>query len=166
MTERHRSRRLAAEPSPLREPTRANDLWTIDYKGQFRTGDGVLSYPLTVVDAYSRYLLSCAAHSGTSYPEARSSLERLFLERGLPPPENPLRQRFTASPMTGATTSSSSSRLVRAITQIGSYSYVLYVLISPPSVAKVWTLLPSNEGKTRAKVRRTRLPPRNTADSW
>jgi len=84
VTERRRSRRLAAEPSPLREPTRANELWTIDYKGQFRTGDGVLCYPLTVVDAHSRYLLSCAAHSGTSYPEARSSLERLFLERGLP----------------------------------------------------------------------------------
>jgi len=88
VTERRCSHRLmTAEPSPLREPAGANDLWTIDYKGQFRTGDGVLCYPLTVVDAYSRYLLSCAAHSGTSYPEARSSLEQLFLKRGAP--ENP-----------------------------------------------------------------------------
>ncbi len=82
---RKRMRRLAeAAPSPLREPEAPNDLWTIDYKGQFRTGDGVLCYPLTVVDGYSRFLLNCTAHVGTSYAEARRGLERLFLERGLP----------------------------------------------------------------------------------
>jgi putative transposase len=68
----------------LREPACANELWTIDYKGQFRTRDGEWCYPLTVVDAHSRYLLGCTAHGGTSYQEARSSLERLFQERGLP----------------------------------------------------------------------------------
>ena len=57
-----RSRRLAEASSPLREPRCANELWTIDYKGQFRTGDSVLCYPLTVVDAHSRYLLGCEAH--------------------------------------------------------------------------------------------------------
>lgn len=68
----------------MREPEQANDVWTIDYKGQFRTGDGEWCYPLTVVDAHSRYLLSCAAQRGTTYREARESLERLFRERGLP----------------------------------------------------------------------------------
>lgn len=82
---RKRMRRLAeAAPSPLREPEAPNDLWTIDYKGQFRTGDGVWCYPLTVVDGYSRFLLNCTAHVGTSYAEARRGLEQLFLERGLP----------------------------------------------------------------------------------
>lgn len=84
VNERRRRRRLDAEPSPLREPACANELWTIDYKGQFRTGDGEWCYPLTVVDAHSRYLLGCAAHVGTSYQEARGSLERLFQQRGLP----------------------------------------------------------------------------------
>jgi hypothetical protein len=82
--EQRRGRRLCAEPSPLREPACANDVWTIDYKGQFRTGDDEWCYPLTVVDAHSRYLLSCTAERGTTYREARSSLERLFRERGLP----------------------------------------------------------------------------------
>jgi putative transposase len=79
-----RSRRLAEAPSPLREPRCANELWTIDYKGQFRTSDGAFCYPLTVVDAHSRYLLGCEAHQRPCRQETQPSLERLFLERGLP----------------------------------------------------------------------------------
>ncbi len=44
----------------------------------------MLCYPLTVVDAHSRYLLSCAAHRSPCHEEARRSRERLFRERGLP----------------------------------------------------------------------------------
>lgn len=84
VSKRRRTRRLAAEPNPLREPQRANELWTIDYKGQFRTGDGALCYPLTVVDAHSRYLLGCEAHQRPCRQETQPSLEQLFLERGLP----------------------------------------------------------------------------------
>ena len=43
-------RRLAADP---------NDIWTIDFKGQFRTGDGVYGYPLTRLDRFSRFVLDC-----------------------------------------------------------------------------------------------------------
>ena len=81
---RQRRRRLSGEPSPLPNPQRANQVWTVDYKGQFRTGDGVMCYPLTVVDGHSRYLLDCAAHPRPGGREARASLERLFRERGLP----------------------------------------------------------------------------------
>jgi transposase InsO family protein len=35
-----------------------NEVWTIDFKGQFKTRDGVYCYPLTVLDNYSRYLLA------------------------------------------------------------------------------------------------------------
>jgi putative transposase len=38
-----------------------NEVWTADFKGQFRPGDGVYCYPLTVADAYSRDLLGCTA---------------------------------------------------------------------------------------------------------
>ncbi len=82
---RGRRRRLLCEVScSLQTPEQANELWTIDYKGQFRTGDGVLCYALTVADAHSRYLLSCAAHRSPCHEQARRSLERLFRERGLP----------------------------------------------------------------------------------
>lgn len=33
-----------------------NAVWTADFKGQFRTGDGLYCDPLTVADAYSRFL--------------------------------------------------------------------------------------------------------------
>src|SRR4029079_5025641 len=38
-----------------------NEVWTIDFKGQFKTRDGVYCYPLTVLDNFSRYLLACTA---------------------------------------------------------------------------------------------------------
>lgn len=38
-----------------------NAVWTADFKGQFRTGDGRSCYPLTVADADSRFLLGCSA---------------------------------------------------------------------------------------------------------
>ena len=51
---RRRVRRVGAGWGPLRDPQRANAVWTIDYKGQFRRRDGPWCYPLTVVDGYSR----------------------------------------------------------------------------------------------------------------
>src|SRR5688500_14984174 len=34
-----------------------NDLWTIDFKGEFRTLDGIMCYPITIADASTRFLL-------------------------------------------------------------------------------------------------------------
>ena len=39
----------------MREP---NAIWTADFKGQFKTKDGVYCFPLTVVDGASGYLLA------------------------------------------------------------------------------------------------------------
>ncbi len=61
-----------------------NAVWTADFKGQFRTSDGLYCYPLTVAEAYSRFLLSCAARLSTKQVEARPIFERLFYEYGLP----------------------------------------------------------------------------------
>lgn len=61
-----------------------NAVWTADFKGQFRTGDGLYCYPLTVADAYSRFLLTCSARLSTKQVEARPIFERLFQEYGLP----------------------------------------------------------------------------------
>src|SRR3954454_12606407 len=36
-----------------------NAVWTIDFKGHFRTHDGVWCYPLTLMDGCTRYLLAC-----------------------------------------------------------------------------------------------------------
>lgn len=61
-----------------------NIIWTADYKGQFKTGDGRYCYPLTVQDGFSRYLLGCRGLTGTTTEECRPVFERLFQEYGLP----------------------------------------------------------------------------------
>jgi len=61
-----------------------NDCWSADFKGQFRTGDGLYCYPLTVTDNYSRYLLECQALPGTLLEPSRAVFTRLFKEYGLP----------------------------------------------------------------------------------
>lgn len=63
---------------------RPNRVWTADFKGQFRLGNGVLCYPLTVADAYSRYLLVCRALESTAVKPARRAFEDAFREYGLP----------------------------------------------------------------------------------
>lgn len=58
-----RPRRRRRTPLPLTQPfapvTAPNDVWGIDFKGWFRTGDGVRCDPLTLSDADSRFLLVC-----------------------------------------------------------------------------------------------------------
>lgn len=62
----------------------ANRVWTADFKGQFRLGNGEQCYPLTIVDAYSRYLLMCRGLRGTGVAPARRGFEDAFREYGLP----------------------------------------------------------------------------------
>lgn len=69
--------------SPL-EATSPNDVWCVDFKGEFRTQDRVLCYPLTVTDGFSRYLLLCKGQLSTEHVGARAAFERLFAEVGLP----------------------------------------------------------------------------------
>ena len=81
---RVRSRRAAHVGAPRLQASAPNEVWTADFKGQFKTGDGLYCYPLTVLDAYSRYLLGCSARLSTKQVEARPIFERLFQEHGLP----------------------------------------------------------------------------------
>ena len=64
----------------LTEANRANQVWAVDYKGWFRTGDGERCEPLTISDVYSRYVLEIKALGNQSYEEAR----KVFEEYGLP----------------------------------------------------------------------------------
>ena len=85
MVPKKRSRRRIGHPG---KPTTAilapNDVWSADYKGQFRTGNGIYCYPLTVTDGYSRYLLGCQGLNSTAVAEAKPVFTRLFKEYGLP----------------------------------------------------------------------------------
>jgi putative transposase len=61
-----------------------NDLWTIDFKGQFRTGDRCWCYPLTTMDAASRYLLACRGQLDPSGEPVSATMLSLFRQYGLP----------------------------------------------------------------------------------
>ena len=58
---RRRKRRRHASPwsEPFAAAERPNDVWSIDMKGWFRTGDGVRIDPLTLEGTASRYLVVC-----------------------------------------------------------------------------------------------------------
>jgi hypothetical protein len=61
-----------------------NDLWAIDFKGQFRTGNGCYCYPLTVSDSFSRLLLGCRALRAPTYADTYKHLQGVYGEYGLP----------------------------------------------------------------------------------
>lgn len=83
-----RSRSHAAERAALdrrRTPAVApNSVWTADFKGEFRLTNGIVCYPLTVLDLHSHYLLGCAALTTIAVPPTRRAFQRLFREFGLP----------------------------------------------------------------------------------
>lgn len=68
----------------IRASDAANELWCIDFKGQFRLGNGRLCYPLTVTDHYSRFLLGCEALQSTQGMPAKEALKQVFREYGMP----------------------------------------------------------------------------------
>ncbi|USA43522.1 integrase core domain-containing protein [Spongiibacter taiwanensis] len=74
--------------SPYREPfapvAAPNDLWSVDFKGQFKLGHGPWCFPLTVMDHHSRFLLGCQGLEGTETKAAKQVFEQLFKEYGLP----------------------------------------------------------------------------------
>lgn len=85
LTKKRRPRRPPKHPgsTPL-VTTAPNDVWTADYKGQFKTTDGVYCFPLTVCDAHTRFILSCHALPSVEQIAAKQQFERLFREYGLP----------------------------------------------------------------------------------
>jgi transposase InsO family protein len=85
LVKKRRRRRVVP---PYREPfldaNEINKVWSADYKGQFRTGDGLWCYPLTISDNASRYILSCKALGSPCYEDTRKWFEWTFREYGLP----------------------------------------------------------------------------------
>jgi putative transposase len=64
--------------------TAPNQVWTVDFKGQFRMRDGRYCYPLTVVDHFSRYLLCCHGLHDIRTGGVMAQFRRLFRQHGLP----------------------------------------------------------------------------------
>jgi transposase InsO family protein len=76
--------RNRAHGTPLSEGAAPNDLWCVDFKGEFKLGNGRYCYPLTVTDHASRFFLLCEALESTREDLSITAFEQLFTERGLP----------------------------------------------------------------------------------
>lgn len=82
-----RRRRRASWVHPGAPPlvtTGPNQIWPLDFKGQFKTGDGQYCYPLTLTDHFSRMLLLCQGLASVRTVEVRPVLQTLFRQVGLP----------------------------------------------------------------------------------
>lgn len=83
-----RRRRVREEPGRrVQTPVRAerpNQVWTIDFKGWWYTRDRQRFEPLTVRDAYSRYVLCAQALDNACTETVRESMSRVFERYGLP----------------------------------------------------------------------------------
>jgi putative transposase len=77
-------RRSPPSSVPFGQCTMANDIWCMDFKGWFVTGDGKRCEPMTLSDAYSRYLLRCQALARNDGDHVWPVLDAAFREFGLP----------------------------------------------------------------------------------
>jgi transposase InsO family protein len=85
LVEPRRRRRRPQHPGRVQvEVQSPNDLWSADFKGEFRTGDRRYCYPLTVADRWSRYLLGCEGKRSTAHEGVCPVFEQLFCDYGLP----------------------------------------------------------------------------------
>jgi transposase InsO family protein len=73
---------IIKRPVPIVE--QPNDLWTIDFKGWWRTRDGARCEPLTVRDAFSRFLLDIRLMTNTTGEAVQLVVDRLFEKYGVP----------------------------------------------------------------------------------
>lgn len=80
---RKRSPISVVERAPAVLAQAPSDVWTVDFKGWWRTLNGDRCEPLTVRDAYSRYLLAVFACS-TKKSAVRPVFEKLFRRYGVP----------------------------------------------------------------------------------
>lgn len=77
-------RRTTPYSEPFAEVTAPNQLWCMDFKGWFRTGDGQRCDPFTITDAYSRYLIRCQAITRMDTAHVLAICEAAMREYGVP----------------------------------------------------------------------------------
>jgi transposase InsO family protein len=81
----HRARRGPwCGPPTLRPARRPHDVWTVDFKGRFRTADGTSLEPLTVRDLASRYGLLVRPLPAMDEAHTRRAMLAVFRRHGLP----------------------------------------------------------------------------------
>jgi transposase InsO family protein len=80
---RNRLKRYVTD-SKVMKPKKPNDIWTVDFKGQWRMQNGNYCFPLTIRDLYSRMILEIKALPGMRYELVREEFDKCFQKYGLP----------------------------------------------------------------------------------
>jgi len=85
LVEARKRRRSSAPLTPPKHGASVpNDVWATDFKGEFKTRDGIYCYPLTIQDYVSRFCLDCRARESTRVKTAKDAFVAVFREHGLP----------------------------------------------------------------------------------
>jgi transposase InsO family protein len=80
---RKRFRRV--EPvRPIFDPKIPNEVWSADWKGKFKMGNGEYCYPLTIADSNSRYVFMAKGVLNPTFEACKQGYEEVFREYGLP----------------------------------------------------------------------------------
>lgn len=80
-----RKRRRRIKPVyPIFDPQQCNEVWSADFKGKFKFGNGRYCYPLTIADSYSRYVFSAKGLYGEKLKPTKLEFRRIFREYGMP----------------------------------------------------------------------------------
>lgn len=74
---------LGRKKSKWLEPAAPNEVWAVDFKGEFTVG-GRWCHPLTLTDSYSRYVLRIDAQQGQDTHTTGAHMLRAFRKYGLP----------------------------------------------------------------------------------
>jgi len=83
-TRRRRVPLSVVEHSPNVHAKTSNEIWTVDFKGWWRTGDGERCEPLTVRDAFSRCVLCTRLLEHPTIEAVKEQFQLLFKRFGLP----------------------------------------------------------------------------------
>jgi len=81
---KQKKRRTTPYSEPFSEVTAPNQLWCMDFKGYFSTGDGTRCDPFTITDAHSRYLIRCQTVSRMDLSQVVAVCEAAMHEYGMP----------------------------------------------------------------------------------
>lgn len=81
---RRRNRKTPVYDHPFIDCAEPNAVWSADFKGQFKVGNGALCYPLTVTDNFSRYIICCRGLDSVKGSRTMPWFKRAFSEYGLP----------------------------------------------------------------------------------
>lgn len=81
---KRKKRRTTLYSQPFSMVTAPNQLWCMDFKGYFMTGDGHRCDPLTITDSHSRFLIRCQVVGRMDLAQVSAVCDAAMREYGVP----------------------------------------------------------------------------------